>query len=101
AQVVSRPAAALMPGLVNAHTHNPMTLLRGVADDLRSAEACACFRTRQDGDDLAATHGNGVVFQHHRMRLDRNDITGFDEQVAGFGEVRAIAHAGSLAWGRR
>ncbi|HIE1100006.1 MULTISPECIES: TRZ/ATZ family hydrolase [Stenotrophomonas] len=34
AQVVSRPEAALMPGLVNAHTHNPMTLLRGVADDL-------------------------------------------------------------------
>ncbi|MET3148635.1 UNVERIFIED_ORG: cytosine/adenosine deaminase-related metal-dependent hydrolase [Xanthomonas axonopodis] len=33
-QTVSRPDAALMPGLVNAHTHNPMTLLRGVADDL-------------------------------------------------------------------
>ena len=33
-QVVSRPDAALVPGLVNAHTHNPMTLLRGVADDL-------------------------------------------------------------------
>jgi len=31
---VSRPEAALVPGLVNAHTHNPMTLLRGVADDL-------------------------------------------------------------------
>ncbi|MCP1584363.1 TRZ/ATZ family hydrolase [Pseudoxanthomonas mexicana] len=31
---VSRPDAALIPGLVNAHTHNPMTLLRGVADDL-------------------------------------------------------------------
>ena len=31
---VSRPDAVLMPGLVNAHTHNPMTLLRGVADDL-------------------------------------------------------------------
>lgn len=26
---------ALMPGLVNAHTHVPMTLLRGLADDLR------------------------------------------------------------------
>jgi 5-methylthioadenosine/S-adenosylhomocysteine deaminase len=25
----------LMPGLVNAHTHAPMTLLRGLADDLR------------------------------------------------------------------
>ncbi|HEU4663639.1 MAG TPA: TRZ/ATZ family hydrolase [Dokdonella sp.] len=25
---------ALIPGLVNAHTHNPMTLMRGLADDL-------------------------------------------------------------------
>ncbi|WP_440975631.1 TRZ/ATZ family hydrolase [Pseudoxanthomonas winnipegensis] len=33
-QVVQRPEAALIPGLVNAHTHNPMTLLRGIADDL-------------------------------------------------------------------
>ena len=31
---VSLPESALIPGLVNAHTHNPMTLLRGVADDL-------------------------------------------------------------------
>ena len=31
---MSRPDAALVPGLVNAHTHNPMTLLRGIADDL-------------------------------------------------------------------
>ena len=27
------PGHALLPGLVNAHTHNPMTLLRGLADD--------------------------------------------------------------------
>jgi len=33
-KTVSRPDAALMPGMVDAHTHNPMTLLRGVADDL-------------------------------------------------------------------
>jgi 5-methylthioadenosine/S-adenosylhomocysteine deaminase len=33
-ETVSRPEAALVPGFVNAHTHNPMTLLRGVADDL-------------------------------------------------------------------
>jgi 5-methylthioadenosine/S-adenosylhomocysteine deaminase len=25
----------VMPGLVNAHTHAPMTLMRGLADDLR------------------------------------------------------------------
>jgi 5-methylthioadenosine/S-adenosylhomocysteine deaminase len=34
AETVSRPGAALIPGFVNAHTHNPMTLLRGIADDL-------------------------------------------------------------------
>lgn len=33
-ETVSRPEAALIPGLVNAHAHNPMALLRGVADDL-------------------------------------------------------------------
>ena len=33
-ETVSRPEAALIPGLVNAHAHNPMTLLRGIADDL-------------------------------------------------------------------
>ena len=31
---VSLTEHALIPGLVNAHTHNPMTLLRGLADDL-------------------------------------------------------------------
>src|SRR3546814_1758664 len=34
AEIVSRPDSVLLPGLVNAHVHNPMTLLRGVADDL-------------------------------------------------------------------
>jgi 5-methylthioadenosine/S-adenosylhomocysteine deaminase len=33
-KTVARPDAVLLPGLVNAHTHNPMTLMRGVADDL-------------------------------------------------------------------
>ena len=33
-ETVSRPGAAVVPGFVNAHTHNPMTLLRGIADDL-------------------------------------------------------------------
>lgn len=31
---IERPRSALIPGMVNAHTHNPMTLLRGIADDL-------------------------------------------------------------------
>jgi 5-methylthioadenosine/S-adenosylhomocysteine deaminase len=34
-QVIDCKGKVLMPGLVNAHTHVPMTLLRGLADDLR------------------------------------------------------------------
>ena len=34
-EVLDCGGKVLMPGLVNAHTHVPMTLLRGLADDLR------------------------------------------------------------------
>ena len=32
---IDEPAALLIPGLINTHTHAPMALLRGIADDLR------------------------------------------------------------------
>ena len=35
AQVVDCAGKVLMPGMINAHTHVPMTLMRGLADDLR------------------------------------------------------------------
>lgn len=34
-EVIDVDGKILMPGLINAHTHVPMTLLRGLADDLR------------------------------------------------------------------
>lgn len=34
-EVVACTGRAIIPGMVNAHTHAPMTLLRGLADDLR------------------------------------------------------------------
>ncbi|MCL4561231.1 MAG: amidohydrolase family protein [Chloroflexi bacterium] len=34
-QTIDCGGKILMPGLINAHTHVPMTLLRGLADDLR------------------------------------------------------------------
>ncbi len=34
-QRVDRPTALIMPGLINTHTHAGMSLLRGIADDLR------------------------------------------------------------------
>src|SRR5262245_12754433 len=33
-QRLERPNAALIPGLINTHTHAAMTLFRGIADDL-------------------------------------------------------------------
>lgn len=35
AEVIDCGRKVLMPGLINTHTHIPMTLLRGLADDLR------------------------------------------------------------------
>jgi len=35
AETIDCGGKILMPGLINAHTHVPMTLLRGLADDLR------------------------------------------------------------------
>jgi 5-methylthioadenosine/S-adenosylhomocysteine deaminase len=35
AEILDCKDKILMPGLINAHTHVPMTLLRGLADDLR------------------------------------------------------------------
>jgi 5-methylthioadenosine/S-adenosylhomocysteine deaminase len=34
AESIELPGHVLLPGLVNAHTHSPMTLLRGYADDM-------------------------------------------------------------------
>src|SRR5919106_5495025 len=35
AETVDCGGRVVMPGLINAHTHAPMSLLRGLADDLR------------------------------------------------------------------
>lgn len=32
---IDEPAAILIPGLINTHTHAPMVLMRGIADDMR------------------------------------------------------------------
>jgi 5-methylthioadenosine/S-adenosylhomocysteine deaminase len=37
-QRLDRPEALILPGLVNTHTHAPMSLFRGIADDVRLQE---------------------------------------------------------------
>jgi 5-methylthioadenosine/S-adenosylhomocysteine deaminase len=38
AEIIELPGHALLPGLINMHTHSPMTLLRGFADDLNLSD---------------------------------------------------------------
>jgi len=38
AQIIELPGRALLPGLVNSHTHASMSLFRGIADDLPLTE---------------------------------------------------------------
>ncbi|MBK5293506.1 MAG: amidohydrolase family protein, partial [Acidobacteriia bacterium] len=37
-QRLEKPDAVILPGLINTHTHAPMSLMRGIADDLRLQE---------------------------------------------------------------
>ena len=39
-QTIDCAGQVIMPGLINAHTHVPMSLLRGLADDLGSTFGC-------------------------------------------------------------
>ncbi len=35
---LDKPQAVILPGLINTHTHAPMSLMRGIADDMRLQE---------------------------------------------------------------
>src|SRR5574340_178908 len=49
AEKLDSDGKTLMPGLINAHTHVPMTLLRGLADDLRLGTLLACAEQIRSG----------------------------------------------------
>lgn len=87
----------VLPGLVNAHTHAPMTLLRGYSDDLVlerwlqdriwPVEAKLTAATTRAGADLAMLEmlGSGTT--------SFNDMYFFTDEVA-----RAAEQAGLRAW---
>ena len=64
AELVERPQHALLPGLVNAHTHAAMTLLRGRAENLPLAPLAA----GRDRADRTALGRSGVRARRHRTR---------------------------------
>jgi 5-methylthioadenosine/S-adenosylhomocysteine deaminase len=96
-EVLDCAGRIVLPGLVNAHTHAPMTLLRGLADDLPleqwlreriwPVEAKLTPATTRAGADLACLE----------MLLSGTtsfaDMYFFQDEVA-----RAAEHAGMRAW---
>ncbi len=55
-QRLDRPQAVILPGLVNAHTHVPMTLMRGLADDLRLQEWLEKYIFPAEAKNLSADY---------------------------------------------
>ena len=53
-QRVDRPRAILAPGLINTHCHAPMTLMRGIADDLRLQDWLEKFIFPAEGKNVTA-----------------------------------------------
>jgi 5-methylthioadenosine/S-adenosylhomocysteine deaminase len=53
---LDRPNALIMPGLVNAHAHVPMALMRGVADDLRLQEWLEKYIFPAEAKNLSAEY---------------------------------------------
>ena len=63
-EIIQKPNHVLLPGLINSHTHLPMSLLRGIADDLPlmtwlkeniwpAETGCVSPSFVQDGTELA------------------------------------------------
>ncbi len=65
--VVERIGGLLMPGLVNAHAHTPMTLVRSVGNRAAPGDLAPGWRLAPGGQDDAG----GCVVGHGR-RVDRN-----------------------------
>ncbi|MGY4515671.1 hypothetical protein ACVWWW_001239 [Lysobacter sp. HA18] len=58
--------------------------------DFLRRESLAHLRARADGDDAVAFDRDGMVVPDFRMRLDRHDPAGFDQDIAGL--LGVLAH---------
>jgi 5-methylthioadenosine/S-adenosylhomocysteine deaminase len=50
-EIIYATDAILLPGLINTHCHSPMTLFRGIADDLSPGDSILGISSCQCGDD--------------------------------------------------
>lgn len=97
AQLIAEEHGLIMPGLVNVHTHAPMALFRGLADDL------PLMRWLEDHIFPVEAALTGTLV-YHAARLSlcemiRSGTTSFCDMYLFAGEVaRAAAEAGMRAW---
>ena len=95
--VIAEEHGLIMPGLVNVHTHAPMALFRGLADDL------PLMRWLEDHIFPVEAALTGTLV-YHAARLSlcemiRSGTTSFCDMYLFAGEVaRAAAEAGMRAW---
>lgn len=79
---------AVLPGLINTHTHSPMTLLRGIADDLSLSNWLGKLRpieSKMDKQDIYAGALLGC------LEMIKNGITCFSDMYFNMEEVAEAA----------
>lgn len=97
AQLIAEEHGLIMPGLVNVHTHAPMALFRGLADDL------PLMRWLEDHIFPVEAALTGTLV-YHAARLSlcemiRSGTTSFCDMYLFAGDVaRAAEQAGMRAW---
>lgn len=94
-EVIQADGAVVLPGLVNAHTHAPMVLLRGYAEDLSFHPWLAAVQTMENAfqpEDIYWATQLAIAEQF------RFGVTTFGEMYFGIGEIaRAVAETGARA----
>ncbi len=96
-EVLDGAGCVLAPGFVNAHTHSPMTLLRGVGDDLPLMEWLETriwpLEGRLTADDVAAGSDLACLEMIAGGTTTFSDMYFFPDETA-----RAVTRAGLRAW---
>ncbi|MEM4554560.1 MAG: amidohydrolase [Candidatus Anstonellaceae archaeon] len=84
-----------LAGLVNSHTHCPMTLLRGVAEDMRLEEWLEKVRKREEKFSPAQVYAGALVAC---IEMLKSGTTCFSDMYFHMDEVaKAAAHCGIRA----
>ncbi len=97
AEELHEPAGLIMPGLINTHTHAPMSYLRGIADDL------PLMTWLQEHIFPVEQKLDGEIVYHSTMlsigEMIKSGTTSFCDMYLFAGEVaRAAEETGIRAW---